>query len=66
MNQPDVCCGSVVPLTYPLQTIPEIIERINDDIRQTGAAVVLTSCSACCMNLVDAVNRNNLFEVGDA
>ncbi|MDR3601092.1 MAG: (Fe-S)-binding protein [Desulfosporosinus sp.] len=61
MKNSDTCCGSGGSFSlahYELST------KINDhkvaDIKQTGAEVLVTGCSACRMHIADGLNRQNV------
>lgn len=61
MNKPDTCCGSGGSFSlyhYDLST--KINDRKIDDIRQTGAEVLVTGCGACRMHISDGLNRQNI------
>jgi len=61
MNKPDTCCGSGGSFSlahYELST--KINDHKVEDIKHTGAEVLVTGCSACRMHIADGLNRQNL------
>ncbi|MDY6844076.1 MAG: (Fe-S)-binding protein [Thermodesulfobacteriota bacterium] len=58
MNFPDRCCGGAGSFGLAYYDVSmEILKKKMDDIRETGAHVVLTSCSGCYNQLIDGVSR---------
>lgn len=61
MQKADTCCGSGGSFSlahYELST--KINDHKVDDIKQTGAEVLVTGCSACRMHITDGLNRQNV------
>ncbi|ODA40806.1 (Fe-S)-binding protein [Desulfosporosinus sp. BG] len=61
MQKSDTCCGSGGSFSlahYELST--KINDHKVDDIKQTGAEVLVTGCSACRMHIADGLHRQNV------
>jgi glycolate oxidase iron-sulfur subunit len=61
MKNSDTCCGSGGSFSlahYELAT--KINDHKVDNIKQTGAEVLVTGCSACRMHIADGLNRQNI------
>ena len=61
MQKSDICCGSGGSFSlahYELST--KINDHKVEDIKQTGAEVLVTGCSACRMHIADGLNRQNV------
>ncbi|EGW39476.1 (Fe-S)-binding protein [Desulfosporosinus sp. OT] len=61
MQKSDTCCGSGGSFSlahYELST--QINDHKVNDIKQTGAEVLVTGCSACRMHIADGLHRQNV------
>ncbi|MHB1406175.1 MAG: (Fe-S)-binding protein [Desulfitobacteriaceae bacterium] len=61
MNKPDTCCGSGGSFSlYHYNLAAKINDNKVEDVKQTGAEVLVTGCSACRMHIADGLNRQNV------
>ena len=61
MNKPDTCCGSGGSFSlYHYNLATKINDNKVEDVKQTGAEVLVTGCSACRMHIADGLNRQNV------
>ena len=61
MSMPDRCCGGGGSFNLSYYDLSlKILDKKLDDIENTGASVVLTSCAGCHMQLVDGLAQRSL------
>jgi len=61
MSMPDRCCGGGGSFNLSYYDLSlKILDKKLDDIEETGATVVLTSCAGCHMQLVDGLAQRLL------
>lgn len=60
MAKPDTCCGSGGSFSlYHYNISAKINDHKIEDIKQTGAEVLVTGCSACRMHIADGLSRQH-------
>jgi glycolate oxidase iron-sulfur subunit len=61
MSRPDSCCGMAGTFSiYFYDLSQKIAAKKVDDIKSTGAAVVVTDCPGCQMQLIDSLTRRGV------
>ncbi|MCL6446899.1 MAG: (Fe-S)-binding protein [Armatimonadetes bacterium] len=61
LREPTTCCGGAGAFTFTNRGLSELVLNPKvADIRQTGAQTVLTGCSACRMQLAEALAKAGL------
>lgn len=60
LKEPTTCCGGAGSFSFTNQFLSsKVLESKIDDIKRTGADVVLTGCSACRMQLEEGLAKAN-------
>ncbi len=61
MTKPDTCCGSGGSFClYHYDLSCKVNDRKVEDIKQTGAEMLVTGCGACRMHIADGLNRQGI------